>query len=76
MIVDTEKVLREADGSVGGMLSSSYDECPLADGKVVAPMVHLKRTGEPARSLKTLSVSQIEDNGEKKYRAESANQEF
>ena len=73
MFVDTAKVLRETDGSVGGMLSSSYDVCLKADRKVVAPNLHLKRTGEPVRSPKTISVSQIEDNGEKKYRARFTN---
>ena len=31
-------------------------KCPRADGKVVAPKVHLKRTGEPVRSPKTISA--------------------
>ena len=77
MIVDTEKgVAGSGVGPLRGMLSSSYDECPKADGKVVAPKVHLERTGESGRSPKTISVSQIEDDGENKYRAGHTKQEF
>ena len=34
------------------------------------------RTGEPVRSPKITSVSQIEDDGKKKYRAEFENEEL
>ena len=62
VIVDTEKRsgwVRRRDAVV------FVRRMPNGGWKVVAPKVQLKRTGEPARSPKTISVSQIEDNGEK-----------
>ena len=42
-------------GRSEGCCRLRHDEYPKADGKVVAPKVHLKRTGEPVRSPKTIS---------------------
>ena len=51
MIVDTEKVLRKADGSVELVVVRSH-----ADGKLFAPGVRLEsRSGEPVRSPKNTS---------------------
>ena len=52
VIVDTEKVLREADGSVELVVVR-----PHADGKLFAPWVLLEsRSGEPVRSPKNTSA--------------------
>ena len=52
VIVDTEKVLREADGSVKLVVVR-----PHTDGKVFAPLCASKDGDEPVRSPKNTSVN-------------------
>ena len=55
MIVDTEKVSREADGSEGNTSASCL--VPPLGGKGDRPGVRFEeRTGEPTRSPKIISV--------------------
>ena len=58
VIVDTEKVLREADGPEE---SDFHEEVPASGGKVIAPWVRLKeRTGEPGEEPEDRKRKEVE----------------